>query len=186
LDNFGGVAPWGAEVGYQLNRSFAISVGVLRQRDLLENSYTIPLVDALTLNSELAMTAVTGAVSYWPPGGRGFFIGADMGMGFGTARRDFSQNVRETGDWSGNGLVGGGFLGYEHQSRSGLLLNGKVGYQLQNLGEFDGVYVTSAFPSPPGGTTVNGPPLDLYGRPMETDFSGFQFLLGIGYAFGGK
>jgi len=185
LDNFGGVIPWGIEIGYQLNPAFSLSVGVLQQRDLLENSYTIPS-ESLTLNSELALTAVTGAISYWIPNSGGFFFGADVGVGFGTARQDFvyrrSGTTDWSGDWSGNGLVGGAFAGYQYQSASGLLWSARTGYQLQNLGEFDGERTSSS----PFGLSGSGPPLDLNGEPMETDFSGVQFLLGIGYAFGRK
>lgn len=142
----------------------------------------------MTLNSELALTAVTGAVSFWLPNLRGFFVGADVGIGFGTARQDLfyarTGSLSWTGDWSGNGLVGGGFAGYQYQFDGGFLLSGRIGYQHQNLGEFDGERVVN---TGLGSSVISGPPLALWnGEPMETDFSGVQFLLGIGFAFGGK
>jgi hypothetical protein len=135
------------------------------------------------------MTSVTGAISYWLPNSHGVFIGADVGMGFGTAKQDFifrdfttpSNDLDLSGDWSGNGVVGGPFLGYQRQVSSGFLLLGWIGYQFQNLGKLDGDVTSPQFGS------VSSPPTSLFtGQSIDTDLSGVQLLFGIGFAFGGR
>ncbi|HET9326389.1 MAG TPA: hypothetical protein VFQ05_06435 [Candidatus Eisenbacteria bacterium] len=188
FDNFGGAIPFGIEAGYQPNPLLALSVGVFRQSDQADNTYS-DASGLFTLDSELALTSVTGAVSYWLPNTEGVFMGADVGMGFGTAKqnfvfRDFSDPANDLdviGDWSGNGLVAGVFVGYQYQVPSGFLLHGRVGYQFQNLGEFDGDLTSPQLGS------GSSPPVDflITGQEMDTDFSGIQLLVGIGFAFGG-
>jgi hypothetical protein len=188
FDDFGGAFPFGVELGYQLKPALSLSVGVFRQSDSADNTYS-DASGSLTLDTEVAMTAVTGAVSYWPLNTHGVFLGADIGMGFGTAKqnlvfRDFNDPANDfdlSGDWSGNGVVAGAFVGFQHQVSSGFLLHGRLGYQFQNLGKFDGDITSAQLGS---GST---PPINLFtGQTKDTDFSGVQALFGIGFAFGGQ
>ena len=188
FDNFGGAFPFGVELGYQLKPAVSLSVGVFRQSDSADNNYSDGS-GSLTVNTDVAMTAVTGAISYWPPNTHGVFLGADVGMGFGTATqdlafRDFNDPANDfdiTGDWDGDGLVAGAFLGVQHPIGTAFLLHGRLGYQFQNLGEFDGDITSPQLGS------GSSPPINLFtGASKDTDLSGVQLLVGVGFVFGGK
>jgi len=187
FETFGGTMPFSVEAGYQATELLSVSLSAARQSDSVKNSYS-DYSGSLSSNADVAMTTLSGNLSYWVPGTRGLFFGADVGVGFGTASSEFGfrdyaapeNDVDITGDWSGNGFVAGAFGGYQHEFSGGFVLHGKLGYQFQNLGEFDGGVSSPQFGS------ESGPPVNNTGQPMDTDFSGVQLMIGLGVVFGGS
>ena len=179
----GGAIPFGIEAGYQVHPFIAFSVAVLRQSEQAENSYS-GAFDSGSLSNEVELTSVTANTSFWIPGAHGLFLGAAIGAGFGSAKREarypssFALSF-ETWEGSGHGMVGGPFLGYEGGLASGFRYHARLSYQFQNLGVFDGTYTT------PFASVDDFPPEGQRGE-IETDFSGVQLLVGIGVALGGR
>ena len=106
-------------------------------------------------------------------------------MAGGEIPKNASREVRNVGldvtaKWDGTGPIAGVFAGFQRAFPEGLLLFAKAGYQYQNLGELDGTVT-----SPQLGSRT-GPPQNNAGQPMETDFSGLQLAVGLGFSFGGK
>jgi hypothetical protein len=132
----------------------------------------------------------TASVSWWVPKARGLFLTLEAGAGFGTVKSEerfedelnAANNFDIHGKWDGVAPIGGAYIGYQWLAPENMLALAFVrgGYRFQNLGELDGTVT-----SPQLGNRT-GPPLDNAGQPIETDFSGFQAVVGLGFVFGGK
>jgi len=184
-DTFGAGFPAGAEVGFFSNDMVSVGAGFAYQKSSVSNTVSDASA-SLSSSANVSVLSFVGNVSIWIPGTRGLFVGADGGVGLGKAKseghfRDFgdpTQDFDARGDWDGKGPVAGVFAGFQRSFPGGPLLFVKVGFQFQNLGEFDG---TS------GGTgqaTQSGPPRKSSGQAMDTDFSGLQLAAGFGFALG--
>jgi hypothetical protein len=190
-DKLGAGFPVWIEVGSRISNTVSLGVALSYQRASVNNTLGDG-TGSFTSSIDVLMTAWTGILTIWMPGAPGLFLGADVGAGFGKAKsqshfRNFSdptQNFDTTGDWDGKGLVAGVFGGYQHvfpaQNGAGPLVFMKLGYQFQNIGDFDGTASSST------GFSRSGPPVNSSGQPMDADFSGLQLTAGFGFAFGGK
>jgi hypothetical protein len=124
--------------------------------------------------------------AYWFAAPPGLTVVGELGLGFGkasseTSFRDFFQAGRDfdaSGEWNGAGPIVGLGIGYSEQwGDGGPFFFGRLGYRYANLGTFDGDYTHSQL----GGGS--GPPRNNAGQAMDTDFSGFHFLAGVGFLF---
>ena len=183
----GGV-PLGFEAGYNVSDRVSFGAAFSYQKSAASNVFLDPFNSSYTTDVEVTLLGVTASVAMWVPGARGLFLAADLGVGFGTAKSEehFVDDVNSAnsfdanGEWDGVAPIGGVYLGYQWIGPEHVLAFVRGGYRVQNLGEMDGTVT-----SPQLGSRT-GPPLDNYGQPIGTDFSGFQLAVGLGYVFGGK
>ena len=187
FDEFGGAFPVGFEVGFAVSQMVSLGGALSYQKDSVTNTYS-DFTGSWSSSADLSLVGLTACLSIWVPSARGFFFGIDAGMGFAKAEseghlQDFnnpSNNLDVRGDWDGSRPILGVFAGYQRVFPEGLLLFAKGGYQYQNQGHLDGT-VTS--PQLGSGTA---PPTNISGQPMDTDFSGVQLAVGLGFSFGGR
>jgi outer membrane immunogenic protein len=88
-----------------------------------------------------------------PYSGTSFYVGADVGGGWGSAKQTFSKGA-PTGDSNPNDVIGGGYAGYNQQF--GQLV---VGLE----GDVAASSVTGSFAIATGGTSVGGASFDWEG-----------------------
>ena len=184
----GGI-PLGVEAGYNVSERYSVAVAFTYQKSAASGAGLDPFTSSYTSDHEIAVLGWTASVSVWVPKAAGLFLAADVGAGFGTAKSEThfvdDQNPANSfdtkGEWDGVAPIGGVFVGYQWIAPEGdVLAFVRGGYRFQNLGELDGTVT-----SPQLGSRT-GPPLDNAGQPIGTDYSGFQLVVGLGYAFGGK
>ena len=174
------------ELDYMVNDVVSVGASLSHQKGTSNNSIG-DFGGSLSQKITASAVGLRGNVSFWPRRGRGFFVGADAGIGFGKASLEVhvqdlttpGNDLDVDGRWDGTGFIGGPFAGLQRSlGRSGIVAL-KAWYQFARLGAFDGTET-----SPQLGT-ASGPPRDGAGNVLDTDLSGVGICLAIGASFGG-
>jgi hypothetical protein len=185
LERFKGTTQVGGELGYRVNGSWSGGVGVSYHEAHIENFYFIDPALDIKDQSDLTYFEVVGNASYWISRWPGVFVGAQAGVGMGTAEVHFeftdttdpSINELLDGKYDGSGFVWGGFVGYQTSLKGGIQPFGRAGYRIRNLGTFSGSSTSSL-------TGVdNSPPTNAAGEPVDFDFSGVFLEAGFTWPF---
>ena len=184
VHGFGQAIPYGGELSYRLWRRVWVGVATSQQEAIASNRVNDPVgliipgvPGTYTERFELSLRRVMIVVGVEIPG-TSVFTWANLGYGFADAesRSSFRANAEPSlnfdtqNTWDGNAMVGGLAIGLRRELGGRLLVRTSVGYQAANMGELDGPL---------------GPPLNILGEPMETDFSGFWLSAGIGLVLTG-
>ncbi len=186
-DTFGGALEisGGADVWVTDAISLGATVGL--QQSSVQNLYS-DISGSVSDNIDLKLVDVSATLTFWAPAAQGLFVGASLGKAFGWADSrtklriygEPSSNIDLDGEFSGEGLSVGVFLGYQGKMGKNGLIYGMAGYRHRNLGEFDGTLCT------PSGECVDAKPSNNAGQAMDFDFSGLYIRGGFGLALGGR
>lgn len=191
VHGFGRAIPYGGELSYRLWRRVWVGVATSQQEATASNRVndTVGLITAdteelgipgtYTERFDLSLKQVMVVVGFEIPG-TSVFTWGNLGYGFAEGEGRFSfrgdADPRPSRDfdvqttWDGNAMVGGLAVGLRRELGGRLLVRTSVGYQAASMGELD---------------SPLGPPLNILGEPMETDFSGFWLSAGIGLVLTG-
>jgi hypothetical protein len=203
FEKIGAAWAYELEAGYRLSDDLSVGIGFSRGKHSVDSkSNSVSLSAFSTLAQEIGVTVseVAANLTWWMPSAKGVFFGIESGMGFGkltekltaemTTIPDFTTDAQSvTGEFTGSGLCGGLFGGYE-LDMPGFSVHVKGGYRFRGLGEFKGKFA--------GGTDLttaqeesNNPYHGLSGPTerdsvIKTDASGVFLTVGMGFWFGGK
>jgi hypothetical protein len=151
FDEFGTGFPIGIEGGFHVSDIVSFGAALTYQKASVNNMIS-DASGSLTSIGDVSLSGVVATASVRIPEAQGLLFGANVGIGFGTARsethfRDFvdpANNFDVTANWDGNAPIFGAFAGYDRFFPNGKLISLKIGYQFQNLGEFDGTVAASS------------------------------------------
>ena len=184
-DTFGGAIELGAGADVWVTDAISLGATVGWQKSSVENLYS-DISGSVSDKIDLKLVDVSGTLTFWAPAAQGLFVGASAGMAFGWADSqaklrifgDPSSDIDLNGEFAGEGLSVGAFLGYQGRIGTNGLIFGMAGYRHRNLGEFDGTVCI------PSGECVDAQPSNNAGQAMDFDFSGLYVRGGFGLALG--
>ncbi len=167
--------PGGFEIGMggtaRFHPSFSVGWDLIYQSMSVESYYADAHLE-LSDKMDASMIDVELRLEYWPAPSRGFNVGGILAVPFGkfhevtsiTVQDPSSQTYSDMAFWN-LGLGIGAFLGYELPIGSRGIIFTRLGYRYRVLGT----------------QLINTEFVDSQGQKIETDFSGFYVICGLGF-----
>jgi hypothetical protein len=186
--NFDNVWDYRVEVGALIFNSFSLGAAFSYQPRTDDQALGgITPQDQIRLSESIGLDyyAILAVLQYRIPGKHEFFVGVSGGYGSGTFKQTTTATSTVNPDWSVNGsgkFTGNNFVygfsgGYGYQFLNGLLLYLELGYEIRDLGTFDGSITstnTDIVPDYSGTYKVNG-------EEVNFDYSGPFIAIGLGF-----
>ncbi|GAB4335818.1 MAG: hypothetical protein Kow0037_16290 [Calditrichia bacterium] len=175
-------AIYGLEALLKFDSDYFISVGTAYFKDETKLNYHSPSpANAIEYYffRDIRYFELTTGIKYFPHYSSwrpiNVYFGFQVGLGVGWSRSDFQyrddnpdiDEIDSRGDFSTNGLIGVGNIGFNFRLTGWLMLNGEAGYRFANLGQLEGQLKTI-------NATINN-----YTTSSSYDFSGFYAAIGL-------
>lgn len=173
---------YGVEALVKFDNDYFLSVGTAYFKDKTDITYLSP-ANAPYIEyyfyRDIRYFELTTGFKYFPHYSSwravNIYFGFQVGVGVGWSRSDFRYHddnpeideIDSEGDFSTNGLIGVGNIGFNFRLVGWMMLNGEAGYRFANLGQLEGQLKTID-------NTINN-----YTTSSTYDFSGLYATIGI-------